>query len=260
MAETGNDKRGGGMILARVTVVANRKGGTAKTTTVVNLAHEIARCNKRVLVIDCDNQGQVEEGFKAMCKDAELTSPGWLQNQSFFKGLAKVSEYLHICQPNQEKFIAPDDLTWLGALVDHASVQQDYDYVVIDTPPTLGTVLLGAMSVADTIVVPAEPTPLASSGVIKLVNTCMQAVRKRQLKAQQILLLPVMVDKQLKLHRQILQHWEARFGQRRILPFIRRNITLAEAFASQQPVQLYAPDSNGARDYQQLCSDFMQYV
>ena len=185
------------MILARVTVVANRKGGTAKTTTVVNLAHEIARCNKRVLVIDCDNQGQVEEGFKAMCKDAELTSPGWLQNQSFFKGLAKVSEYLHICQPNQEKFIAPDDLTWLGALVNHASVQQDYDYVVIDTPPTLGTVLLGAMSVADTIVVPAEPTPLASSGVIKLVNTCMQAVRKRQLKAQQILLLPVMVDKQL---------------------------------------------------------------
>lgn len=246
--------------MAQVLVVANRKGGTAKTTTVVNLAYSLTHAGYRVLVIDCDNQAQASHGFIPTIDQDGLQSPVWLNGVDYFSGTCTVSPRLMLCIPKAQGAQDSLQLNWLEELAFHPEVQGTFDYVLVDTPPTLGAVLMGAMAIADIIVIPAEPTPLASNGVMKLIGACKNAVINNQFRARQILLLPVMVDEQLILHRQILKEWIVRFGESRVLPFIRRNVKLAEAFLVNKPVQQYAPGSNGARDYQQLSENLMRFI
>lgn len=245
----------------KVMVVANRKGGTAKTTTVVNLAYTLAMQNQRVLVIDTDNQGHIAHGFLADAPATRTVTPAWLNNDNYFKGVVHYHPQLDLCLPRSTIDYLEHNvgLDWLCRFIGHAEVQQGYDIVLIDTPPTLGPILLSALAAADTIIIPAEPSPLSSDGVGKLITACTSAIRKKQFRANKILILPVMVDQQLKLHRHVLKQWSARFGGQRLLPYIRRNIKLAEAFSHRTPVTEYAPRSHGAEDYSVLCAHLFNH-
>lgn len=236
-----------------VIVVANRKGGTAKTTTVVNLAHQLAVQQQRVLILDLDNQGHIEFGFGH--KLSPVPQSRWLDTTPIFRGLFRFNAWIDLALADirlgeQEQCVK---LHSFCHLLEQPAIQQHYDAVLIDTPPTLGPVLLAALAAANRIVIPAEPTPLASDGVNKLLNACTRAIQGRRFKASRVEILPVMVDKHLTLHRQTLGQWEGRFGHDRVLPAIRRNIKLAEAFSHQQPVAEYAPRCAGAQDYKVLC-------
>ena len=242
--------------MAEIVVVANRKGGTAKTTTVVNLAYALLQSHKRVLVFDLDNQGHVTLGFAESQQALQkMTNPAWLHDMPEIQGVYAYDECLHLALANTAQEADHDSVSLerVTQMLDSASATGLYDVILVDTPPTLGPILLSALAAAHRIIIPAEPTPLASDGVKKLLNACLRAISKKHFRATTIEILPVMVDGQLKLHRQVLVDWTKRFGQGRLLPAIRRNIKLAEAFAAHIPVNRFAPGCAGAQDYRSLC-------
>ncbi|MDO6474779.1 ParA family protein [Alteromonas sp. 1_MG-2023] len=242
--------------MTKVLVVANRKGGTAKTTTVVNLAYALSEKGAKVLVIDLDNQGHIELGFTAQPDLlSALSQPAWMSEFEEFKGVLAYSDRIHLALAHTDSAFDESAYTLdrFSQLFDNAGDAGHYDIILVDTPPTLGPRLLSALAGAHRIVIPAEPTPLASDGVNKLLNACMKAIRNKHFRASGIDILPVMVDGKLRIHRQTLGLWQEKFGAGRILPAIRRNVKLAEAFAVHQPVSEYAPLSAGAKDYRSLC-------
>lgn len=242
--------------MSKVLVVANRKGGTAKTTTVVNLAYALSERGARVLVIDLDNQGHIEMGFASQSRlQQPLLQPAWLEDFEEFKGVLAYNDNIHLALAHTNDAFDESGYTLdrFSQFFDSAGEAGGYDTILVDTPPTLGPRLLSALAAAHRIVIPAEPTPLASDGVNKLLNACMKAIKNKHFRANAIDILPVMVDGKLRIHRQTLGLWQAKFGAGRILPAIRRNVKLAEAFALHQPVSEYAPLCAGARDYRSLC-------
>ncbi|OFC71340.1 ParA family protein [Alteromonas confluentis] len=242
--------------MSDVLVVANRKGGTAKTTTVVNLAYALSERGARVLVIDLDNQGHVEFGFSAGdAQSNQLTMPDWLSSFEEFKGVFCYSDNIQLvlAHTNSAFDESAYKLDRFSSMFDAISSTNQFDIILVDTPPTLGPRLLSALAGANKIVIPAEPTPLASDGVNKLLNACMKAIQNKHFRATTIDILPVMVDGKLRIHRQTLGLWQQKFGAGRILPAIRRNVKVAEAFAVHLPVFEYAPLSAGAEDYRCLC-------
>lgn len=243
--------------MAKVMVIANRKGGTAKTTTAVNLAYGLSQKGFRVLVCDLDNQGHVAIGFGCVNGDEPFEQPEWLATVPALKGLYRYNEYIDIAVASNEQQQEVFTLPFLTTVFGRVRTLNQYDLILVDTPPTLGPVLLSALAAADQILIPSEPTPLASDGVQKLLNACVRAIKKQQFRATKISVLPVMVDKQLLLHRATLDSWNQRFGATRLLPPIRRNIKVAEAFAACCPVSVYAPACSGAKDYQLLCDNFL---
>lgn len=244
----------------RVITVANRKGGTAKTTTVVNLAFGLAQHGNRVLVLDLDNQGHVMQGLTALgteSQDIITTMP----LKGFFTSIVKCSEKIYATHVDTTRANTNDDIA-LDAIrlwCDSDQVSTHFDIVIIDTPPTLSSQLMAALSAATDIIIPATPMPLASDGVQKLLNACRKAMAERKFRATSLTILPVMVEQNLKLHRQELSSWYGRYGRNKVLSPIHKNITLAEAFAKKKPVFAYAPHSRGARDYTELCKQLIGY-
>lgn len=242
----------------RVITVANRKGGTAKTTTVVNLAYGFAQANKRVIVLDLDNQGHVMHGLKALgcVQQSDITE---LPLNTFFTSIVKCADNIYAtdvdtCNANTNEEITLDVLrNWC----DSEAVTKHFDIVLIDTPPTLSPQLMAALSAATDIIIPATPLPLASDGVQKLLNACRNAMEERKFRATKLTILPVMVEQNLKLHRQELSNWYGRYGRSKVLNPIRKSIKLAEAFAENKPVFAYAPNSRGAHDYTELCKQLI---
>lgn len=242
----------------RVITVANRKGGTAKTTTVVNLAYGFAQQGCRVMVIDLDNQGHVMQGLNGL-KIEMQTDINRMPLRHFFTGIVKCSDNIYATcvdtsRANTNEHLPLDTIrNWC----DSVETSVLFDVVIIDTPPTLSPQLMAALAAATDIIIPAAPLPLASDGVQKLLNACRNAMAEGKFRATQLTILPVMVELNLKLHRRELDNWYIRYGRKKVLSPIRKSISLAEAFAENKPIFAHAPNSRGACDYTELCKQII---
>ncbi|CAH1208759.1 ParA family protein [Alteromonas mediterranea] len=258
MVNSNDEQQEQRVVRMKVITVANRKGGTAKTTTVVNLAYGFAQAGKRVMVIDLDNQGHVMHGLKALgcAPQNEVTE---LPISHFFTSILKCSENIYATDVDTNKANTNDNVTLdtLRNWCDSDCVTRHFDVVLIDTPPTLSPQLMAALSAATDIVIPATPLPLATDGVQKLLTACRNAMAQQKFRATTLTILPVMVEQNLKLHRQQLSEWYERYGRSKVLVPIRKSIKLAEAFAQNKPVFAYAPNSRGAHDYTELCKQLI---
>ncbi|MBT8763069.1 ParA family protein [Desulfohalobiaceae bacterium Ax17] len=244
-----------------IVAIANRKGGTGKTTTAVNLAAEWARQGKKCLLIDLDTQGHAGWGlgFKDIRK-FDLYAHDMFHDPQFRLHTAvhkTVFENLYFVPANldfQTSKANPDNLILKRQLADLLA-HQTFARIILDTPPTLDLILVNALAAAHGVLIPFLPHYLAGIGVRQMARLFYQVATNYNKELRLIGLFPVMFDRRIKMHQQVIRELTAQFGQQRILRGIRTNVRLAEAFAAGQPVSHYAPKSPGAMDYHLLAEE-----
>jgi len=242
-----------GYILA----ISNRKGGTGKTTVSVNLAAELARAGRRVLLVDLDTQNHCAVGLGVKVGHGEPTvhdlfRPGPPALASLVRATAVPGLHLVPADPVFEHGSGSRDEGLLKAALADPGLQAAFDLVILDTPPSLDLLLINALTAADGLIVPYVPHHLSLEGVRQLMRV-LYKIKSRANPGLKILgFLPVMVAEHIRQHKVVTASIAHQFGAPRVLPGIRTDIKLAEAFGTGQPVACYAPKSRAAEDFAAL--------
>jgi chromosome partitioning protein len=239
--------------MSRIFCVANQKGGVGKTTTTVNLAAGLARIGQRVLVVDLDPQGNATMGSGIDKRTLALSVYDvLLGNASVVEARLRGEKAGYdVLGANRELAGAEVELVSLdqrdrrlkNALVD---VRADYDFVLIDCPPSLSLLTLNGLCTAHGVVVPMQCEYFALEGLSDLVNTIKQVHANLNPDLQIIGLLRVMFDPRITLQQQVSEQLKAHFGEKVFDTVIPRNVRLAEAPSYGLPGVVFDPASKGA--------------
>ena len=242
--------------MSRIFCIANQKGGVGKTTTTVNLAAGLAQVGKRVLLVDLDPQGNATMGSgidkraldpsvydvlleSASVADTRRPSPqGGYQVLGANRELAGAEIELVELSPRERRLKA--------AL---AAVRDEYDFVLIDCPPSLSLLTLNGLCAAHGVIVPMQCEYFALEGLSDLVNTIKQVHANLNPDLQIIGLLRVMFDPRITLQQQVSEQLRAHFGDKVFNTVIPRNVRLAEAPSYGQPGVTFDPASKGAQAF-----------
>jgi chromosome partitioning protein len=242
--------------------VANHKGGTGKTTTVVNLAAALAESKQRVLVIDLDPQaaatqwlgaGDVNRGIAEMLTDGLQADDAVLQTVVSGIDLIGASEALS----NAERYLSRE----VGAeTVLRRKLERlpgRWDYLLFDCPPSLGLLTLNALVAADEVLMPVEAHVMALRGLVQLLGM-IDLVRDRLNPGLSINgIVACRVDARTRHALEVVEQLQATFGQRVYRTVIRENVRLAEAPSFAKPIAQYEPRSSGAHDYRALADEVL---
>jgi chromosome partitioning protein len=253
----------------------NQKGGVGKTTTTVNLGAALAEAGNHVCMIDLDPQAHltINYGMEPTADTCSLYDV-LLNDRSFLEAVHKVDDRIAVVPSSIDLAAAEVELvSVLGRerlLKERLeAVEHDFDFILLDCPPSLGLLTLNALAVADEVIIPMQPHFLALQGVAKLLET-VQLVNKRinpKLRISGIVL--TMFDSQTKLCNEVVAELNSFIDQAagKPLPWakakifaskIRRNIKLAECPSFGKTIIAYEPNSNGAADYRSLAHEVME--
>ncbi len=248
-----------------ITVIANQKGGVGKTTTAINLAAACALKGKRVLIIDLDPQGNSSLSFispqdiknSAYELFTELTQP-W---QSFtyktdVKNLDIVPSKISLAKL-EPKLVG--DFEAIYRLRDRIEeIRSNYDFIFIDTPPTLGLITVNALVAANNVLIPIQSSYFALEGTDDLLET-IEKVRSRPNPDLEILgVLVTLFDKRTALSKDVESHIRKVFGDKTFKTVIRRSVRLEESPAHKESIFTYAPNSSGSEEYKKLCMEVLK--
>ena len=252
--------------MARVIAIANQKGGVGKTTTAVNLAASLAAAEQRTLLIDGDPQGNATSGVGIGKEEITQTVYDVLIGTATLQSVRKQSVQF------QKLDVIPATPDLAGAeveLVDHpnrermmydaiASIRDEYDYVLIDCPPSLGLITVNMLVAADALLIPLQCEYYALEGLSQLLNTVhrVQQGVNPSLGIEGVLL--TMYDARLNLSRQVASEAREYFGAQVFESVIPRNVRLAEAPSFGKPIIVYDVASIGAQAYMSVAKELMQ--
>jgi chromosome partitioning protein len=252
--------------LSRVIAVANQKGGVGKTTTAVNLAASLAVAEQRTLLVDGDPQGNATSGIGIAREEIGRTVYEVLIGESTIEEARKVGERF------KQLDVLPATPDLAGAeveLVDQvdreqmmrnalATVRDEYDYVLIDCPPSLGLITINMLAAADALIIPLQCEYYALEGLSQLLNTVhrVQQGVNPELGIDGVLL--TMYDARLNLSRQVASEAREYFGDQVFETVIPRNVRLAEAPSFGKPISLYDVASVGAQAYMSAARELIQ--
>jgi chromosome partitioning protein len=249
---------------ARVLAVANRKGGTAKTTTAVNLAAALAHRGLRVLLVDLDTQGHAGLGFGARAAPGEPT----LHDLYRGVGAADLARAVRSTSvpnvdvlPADRGFPGPQGaVAPLGLATALAPLSEAYAVTLIDTAPTADALLISALASAHHVLVPTQLHHLAVDGVGQFARSFFRVATTLNPGLRGLSILPVQVDLRITMQREALERLAARFGRERLLPGIRPDIALADAFGREVPLRYFKPRSRAIQDFEVLCNHVMENI
>ncbi|MEM6726450.1 MAG: ParA family protein [Bacteroidota bacterium] len=246
--------------MAFVISLLNHKGGVGKTTSAINIGAALVELNKRVLLIDLDPQANLTLSLgiprqKISIYEA-MTGQGDLEPVVVKRNLEVVTSTLDLSGAEMELVNEAGREYILMELIE--PISHDYDYVIIDCPPSLGLLTLNALTCTDQVIIPLQTEFLAMQGLAKL-KQVIDKVRFRLNKKLTIGgVIPTMYDARKVLNRDVVETIKKYFGDKVFNTMIRDNVSLAEAPARQQDIFEYAKGSNGAKDYLNLAMEIIK--
>ena len=253
--------------MARIFCIANQKGGVGKTTTTVNLAAGLARVGQRVLVVDLDPQGNATMGSGVDKRALELTVYDVLLESASIAEARRHSEKAgyDVLGANRELAGAEVELVELerrdkrlkGAI---AAIASEYDFVLVDCPPSLSLLTLNGLCSAHGVIVPMQCEYFALEGLSDLVNTIKQVHANLNPDLQIIGLLRVMFDPRITLQQQVSEQLKAHFADKVFNTVIPRNVRLAEAPSYGLPGVVFDPASKGAQAFIEFAEEMVKRI
>ncbi|GJE27659.1 ParA family protein [Methylobacterium organophilum] len=247
----------------RVIAVSNRKGGTAKTTTTVNLAAALGDRGCRVLVVDLDSQGHAGLGFGVKA------APGQPTVHDVFRGIGAplAGSIRTTAYPNIDILPADRGFEGVSASIPPLCLAlalqplaEMYQVILIDTAPTADALLVSALASAHHVLVPTTLHHLAIDGVSQFARSFFQVATTLNADLQGLSILPVQLDLRVTMQREVLEQLGTRFGRERLLAGIRSDIALAEAFGHQRPVKYFKPKTRSVEDFELLCENVIRRI
>ena len=252
---------------AKVFCIANQKGGVGKTTTAINLAAALAAHKQRVLLIDLDPQGNATMGSGVDKSSLESNLYDVLIGEKSIREARVRSD-------NVEYDVLPSNRELSGAEIDLVGMQElelqlkkaiqdvenEYDFVLIDCPPTLSLLTLNGLAAAHGVIIPMQCEYFALEGLSDLVNTIKRVHRNINPELSLIGLLRVMFDPRVTLQQQVSSQLEAHFGDKVFKTVVPRNVRLAEAPSHGLPGVTYDSGSRGAKAYLAFGKEMIERV
>lgn len=251
--------------MGRIIAIANQKGGVGKTTTAINLSACLAEKGKKVLTVDIDPQGNTTSGlgiekyqlkntiYELMlghCTIKETMIKTDIDNLSLLPSNVNLAgAEIELMGMSDKEFILRNEIDW---------VKDDFDFILIDCPPSLNMLTINAMTTADTVLVPIQCEYYALEGLSQLMHT-IELVQKRlnpHLKIEGVVF--TMYDARTNLSLQVVENVKGNLNQTIYKTIIPRNIRLAEAPSHGLPISVYDSKSTGAESYKLLAEEVIQ--
>lgn len=250
--------------MSKVISIANQKGGVGKTTTAVNLSACLALQRKKVLLIDADPQGNATSGV-GVSKDVDKSTYDVILSGIDIKSTLQESSVPGL-------FVCPSNINLAGAEIQLVSavsreyklknaldkVRDEFDFIIIDCPPSLGLVTLNALTASDSVLVPIQCEYYALEGLGQLMSTIdlVQKHLNKSLEVEGVAL--TMFDVRTKLSIQVIEEVKKYFKNKVYRTIIPRNIKLSEAPSYGLPIAMYDKNSKGAKAYEALAKELIK--
>ncbi len=251
--------------MGKIISVVNQKGGVGKTTSAVNLAAGLGMLGKKILLIDIDPQGNTTSGYGIDRRKVKASSYDLLVGDKTVGDTAIITKFKNVT-------VVPSSMDLAGAeieLIDLENrneklkqkllpVRNDYDFILIDCPPSLGLITINALTVSDSVMVPIQCEYYALEGLSQLISSIRQVKRiyNPALEVEGILL--TMYDGRLNLTQQVVHEIKKYFKDKLYSSVIPRTVRLSEAPSYGEPIQYYDKRSKGADAYNKLAKEFLK--
>lgn len=257
--------------MAKIIAISNQKGGVGKTTTAVNLSASLAAFERKVLLIDLDPQGNASQGLgynevqeEDIYEALEAAEKPEAVTGDFLKGIIKPTDlkYMHLIPSSpglagleMTLVNAPNRERRLQAVIQ--AVRDEYEFVIIDSPPSLNLLTINALTAADSVLIPVQCEYYAMQGLAELFNTIRLVQKNLNPKLQIEGALLTMYDARLTLSKQVMDEVKGCFSEKIFKTAIPRNVKLAESPSHGKPVILYDIASIGAKSYIALAEEIL---